>query len=181
MLQGSIIVIPVHLGTCNLQDGTVGAEKVMGSSVDEKWMGEAMKEARMAAEEDEVPVGCVIVSEDRVIGRGHNRVEALQDPTAHAEVIAIGSAARSLNSRRLTGCTLYVNIEPCSMCAGAVVLSRMSRLVYGARDPKGGACGSVLDIVGNPDLNHRVEVVGRVLEEECRGIIQKYFEKKRST
>jgi len=143
-------------------------------------MAEALTEARKAEEEDEVPIGCVIVSGDRVIGRGHNRVEALQDPTAHAEVIAIGSAAASLSSRRLTGCTLYVNIEPCPMCAGAVVLSRMSRVVYGAPDPKAGACGSVVDIVRNPSLNHRVLVTEGVLEDDCGRIVRDYFEKKRS-
>jgi tRNA(adenine34) deaminase len=152
---------------------------MMSDRVDEKWMSEALKEARKAEEEDEVPIGCVIVSGDRVIGRGHNRVEALQDPTAHAEVIAIGSASADISSRRLTGCTLYVNIEPCPMCAGAAVLSRVSRLVYGARDPKAGACGSVVNIAGNRKLNHRLDVTEGVLEEECREIVRSYFEKKR--
>jgi len=114
---------------------------------DEYWMREALAEAKKAEEEDEVPVGCVIVWKDRLIGRGRNRVEALQDPTAHAEVIAIGAAAGFLKSRRLGECTLYVNVEPCSMCAGAIVLSRMERLVYGAADPKAGACGSTANIV----------------------------------
>jgi tRNA(adenine34) deaminase len=149
-------------------------------SVDEKWMAEALLEARKAEEDDEVPIGCVIVQGDRVIGRGYNRVESLQDPTAHAEVIAIGSAAANLKSRRLTGCTMYVNIEPCPMCAGAIVLSRLSRIVYGARDPKAGACGSVVDIAKHPELNHRVEVEEGVLEEDCRSIIHNYFVKKRS-
>lgn len=147
--------------------------------VDEKWMTEALAEARKALEQDEVPVGCVIVRGDRVIGRGHNRVEALQDPTAHAEVIAIGCAAGFLNSRRLTGCTLYVNIEPCPMCAGAIVLSRLSRIVYGAPDPKAGACGSVLNVVDNQQLNHRVDVTAGILEKDCSRIMSSYFRTKR--
>ena len=153
---------------------------VKSNSVDEKWITEALLEAKKAEEEDEVPVGCVIVHNDRVIGRGYNRVEALQDPTAHAEVIAIGSAASRLSSRRLTDCTLYVNIEPCPMCAGAIVLSRLNRIVYGARDPKAGACGSVVDVTGHPGLNHRVEVEEGILERDCREIIHNYFVRKRS-
>lgn len=147
---------------------------------DEYWMREALAEARKAEEEDEVPVGCVIVWKGRLIGRGHNRVEALQDPTAHAEVIAIGAAAGFLRSRRLGECTMYVNVEPCPMCAGAIVLSRIERLVYGATDPKAGACGSIANIVSNSRLNHQAKVTHGVLGEDCAGIISNYFSKKRS-
>ena len=152
----------------------------MGKEEDERWMREALAEARRAEEEDEVPIGCVVVSEDRVIGRGRNMVEALQDPTAHAEIIAIGAAAGFLRSRRLTDCTMYVNIEPCPMCAGAIVLSRMARLVFGAADPKAGACGSVTNIVENKHLNHRVKITSGALKEECASIVSSYFKKKRS-
>jgi len=147
---------------------------------DERWMREALAEAKRAEEGDEVPVGCVVVWKDRIIGRGHNMVEALQDPTAHAEIIAIGAAAGFLKSRRLTDCTMYVNIEPCPMCAGAIVLSRMARLVFGAADPKAGACGSVMNIVENKCLNHQVKVTSGTLEQECTSIISNYFKKKRS-
>ena len=147
---------------------------------DERWMREALAEAKRAEEGDEVPIGCVVVWKDRIIGRGHNMVEALQDPTAHAEIIAIGAAAGFLKSRWLTDCTMYVNIEPCPMCAGAIVLSRMARLVFGAADPKAGACGSVMNIVENKCLNHQVKVTSGTLEQECTSIISKYFKKKRS-
>ena len=152
----------------------------MGREEDERWMREALAEAKRAEEGDEVPIGCVVVWKDRVIGRGHNMVEALQDPTAHAEIIAIGAAAGFLKSRRLTDCTMYVNIEPCPMCAGAIVLSRMARLVFGAADPKAGACGSVMNIVENKCLNHQVKITSGTLEQECASIISNYFKKKRS-
>ena len=147
---------------------------------DERWMREALAEAKRAEEGDEVPIGCVVVWKDRIIGRGHNMVEALQDPTAHAEIITIGAAAGFLKSRRLTDCTMYVNIEPCPMCAGAIVLSRMARLVFGAADPKAGACGSVMNIVENKCLNHQVKITSGTLEQECASIISNYFKKKRS-
>jgi tRNA(adenine34) deaminase len=149
--------------------------------VDEKWMAEALAEAKKALEEDEVPIGCVIIHGTRVVGRGHNRVEGLKDPTAHAEIIAIGAAARALGSKWLNECTAYVNIEPCSMCAGALVLSRIDRLVYGVADPKAGACGSVVNIVDNGSLNHRVEVASGVLENESAAIVSNYFRKKRAS
>ncbi|MBM4050241.1 MAG: nucleoside deaminase, partial [Planctomycetes bacterium] len=125
-------------------------------------------------------VGAIITHEGRVIGRAHNQRERLKDPTAHAEMIAITQAAEHLRNWRLTGATLYVTLEPCAMCAGALVLGRLDRLVYGATDPKAGACGSVLDIVRHPMLNHRVEVISGVLAQECGDLLRQFFEAKRS-
>jgi tRNA(adenine34) deaminase len=146
---------------------------------DERWMRHALAEAERADQEDEVPVGAVVVWDGRIIGRGHNRIEGLQDPTAHAEILAIGAAAASLKSWRLEGASIYVTVEPCAMCAGALVLSRMQRLVFGARDPKAGACGSVLNIVQNSRLNHRLEVTEGVLAEEATQRLQTFFRRRR--
>ena len=146
---------------------------------DEAGMRAALREAHESLRRDEVPVGCVIVHDGMVIGRGHNQVEALQDATAHAEVLAIGAASNALGSWRLSECTLYVTLEPCSMCAGAIVLSRLGRLVYGAADPKAGACGSVLDVVGERRLNHRVPVTHGVLAGECGELLRDFFRRKR--
>jgi tRNA(adenine34) deaminase len=146
---------------------------------DEDGIRAALRDARAAADADEVPVGCVIVHDGLVIGRGHNQTETLQDATAHAEVVAIGAASSALGSWRLTGCTMYVTLEPCAMCAGAIVLARVPRLVYGAPDPKAGACGSVLDVIHERRLNHRVEVAPGVLAEECGELLRAFFAKKR--
>jgi tRNA(adenine34) deaminase len=148
--------------------------------VDEAFMTMALREARLAAERDEVPVGAVIVHEGRVIGRAHNQRETLRDPTAHAEMIAITQAAEALDRWRLHDTVLYVTLEPCAMCAGAMVLARIPHLVYGAADPKAGACGSVLDIARHPRLNHRIRVEGGVLEEECALFLREFFVKKRA-
>lgn len=148
-------------------------------AIDERFMAEALKEAIAAGKEDEVPVGCVVVSEGRVIGRGHNRTESLQDPTAHAEILAITAASGHISSWRLTGCTLYCTIEPCFMCAGALVLARVERLVYGAPDPKFGACGSLYNLPLDNRLNHNIEVTGGVMEAECAEIMQSFFRRKR--
>ena len=139
----------------------------------------ALREAALALAADEVPVGCAIVHEGLVIGRGHNQTEGLQDATAHAEILAIGAASSALGSWRLNECTMYVTLEPCSMCAGAIVLARLGRVVYGAADPKAGACGSVLDVIHEPRLNHRAELRGGVLEEECGELLRSFFQKKR--
>jgi tRNA(adenine34) deaminase len=139
----------------------------------------ALREARTAAIDDEVPVGCVIVHDGLIVGRGHNQTEGLQDATAHAEIIAIGAASNALASWRLSDCTLYVTLEPCAMCAGAIVLARITRLVYGAADPKAGACGSVLDVIHEPRLNHRVEVTKGILADECAGVLRDFFARKR--
>jgi len=146
---------------------------------DEQGMQAALREARASAELDEVPVGCVIVHDGLVIGRGHNQVETLRDATAHAEILAIGAASNALDSWRLTDCTLYVTLEPCAMCAGAIILSRVSRLVYGAQDPKAGACGSVLDVIHERRLNHRVDVTSLVQADECGALLREFFARKR--
>ena len=142
-------------------------------------MREAIKEARKAFEADEVPVGAVIVSNGKIIARGHNQVECLKDPTAHAEMIALTSAASCLGNKWLNSSSLYVTIEPCSMCAGALVLSRIKRIYFGAMDPKAGACGSILNIVRHEKLNHRVEIKGGLLADECGYLLSEFFRKKR--
>jgi tRNA(adenine34) deaminase len=146
---------------------------------DEQGMQAALREARASAERDEVPVGCVIVHEGLIVGRGHNQVEGLADATAHAEIVAIGAASSALGSWRLSDCTLYVTLEPCAMCAGAIVLARLGRLVYGADDPKAGACGSVLDVIHEPRLNHRVPITTGVLAEECGALLREFFARRR--
>ena len=143
-------------------------------------MREAIKEAHKAFEKDEVPVGCVIVYGGHIIARGHNQVEMLKDPTAHAEMLALTSATNHLNSKWLNAAVLYVTIEPCSMCAGALVLARVKEIVYGADDPKTGACGSVFDIAHNKKLNHRIKVTKGVRQEECAGMLSEFFRRKRS-
>ncbi len=148
---------------------------------DEAGMHAALREARESLARDEVPVGCVVVHDGVVVGRGHNQVEALQDATAHAEVLAIGAASNALGSWRLSDCTLYVTLEPCAMCAGAIVLARLGRLVYGATDPKAGACGSVLDVVGERRLNHLVSVTHGVLAGECGELLREFFRRKRKS
>ncbi len=142
-------------------------------------MKEALKEAFKAFECDEVPIGAVIVHKNKIIARAHNQIVILKDPTAHAEMIAITQAADYLKSERLINCSLYVTIEPCAMCAGACVLGRIKNIVYGADDPKSGACGSVLNITDNTKLNHRIEVISGILREDCASILQDFFKKKR--
>lgn len=142
-------------------------------------MSEALKEAKKAFDADEVPVGAVIVHDRKIIARAHNQIKMLKDPTAHAEMIAITQAAGYLKNERLLGCTMYATIEPCSMCAGAMVLARLKRLVYGACDPKTGACGTVTDIVSNKKLNHKVKVKEGVLGKECSLLLKEFFKAKR--
>ena len=144
-----------------------------------QFMREALKEAQDALDKDEVPVGAVVVYKNKVIARGHNQVESLKDPTAHAEMLALTSAANYLGSKWLSGCSLYVTIEPCSMCAGALVLSRIKSLYYAAGDPKTGACGSVLNIAHHKKLNHRIKVNSGMLKEECGSLLTEFFRKKR--
>lgn len=140
-----------------------------------RYMQEALIEARKAYCLGEVPIGAVVVLEEKIIGRGHNLRETLIDSTAHAEILAMREAARYLGDWRLVGTTLYSTIEPCPMCAGALVQFRVQTLVYGARDPKAGAVDSVMDVVREPRFNHRVEVISGVLEEECAEIIRRFF------
>jgi len=142
-------------------------------------MRAALKQAVAAFEAEEVPVGAVVVKGGRVIGRGHNRREALHDPTAHAEMLAITAAAELLQSWRLDGCSLYVTLEPCPMCAGAIVNARLSRLVLGADDPKAGACGTLFNLVQDARLNHRVELVRGVLADEAGGLLKEFFRLRR--
>lgn len=146
----------------------------------ERWMEYALREADQAYKRKEVPIGAVIVRNGRIIGRGYNQIETLQDPTAHAEMIAITAAATNLGSRRLEDCTLYVTLEPCPMCAGAIVLSRVQQLVYGAADPKAGACGTLFNIVQDDRLNHRVELIGGILEGRCGEVLREFFTKVRT-
>ena len=148
-------------------------------TADERFMTEAMRQANMAAMSDEVPIGAVIVFERKIIARAHNQVELLKDPTAHAEMIAITQATNYLSSKWLQDCTLYVTIEPCSMCAGALVLARLARLCFAAPEPKTGACGSLINIANHPSLNHRVDITKGILAEESSGIISEFFQKKR--
>jgi len=146
---------------------------------DESWMQLAIKEAEFALKREEVPVGALIVHEERVIGKAFNQTDTLNDPTAHAEMIAITAAAAHLGSWRLEGCTLYVTLEPCAMCAGATVLARIPRLIFGAYDPKAGACTSLYTITNDTRLNHRVHTVGGVLEEKCGALLREFFAKVR--
>jgi len=145
----------------------------------EHYMRLAMAQARAALEEDEVPVGAVIVHGERVIARAHNQRETLRDPTAHAEMIALTQAAACLGRWRLAGARMYVTIEPCVMCAGALVLARVPILVYGAQDPKAGACRSLYRILEDERLNHRVQVVSGVLAEECGALLKDFFARRR--
>ena len=138
-------------------------------------MKEALEEAKLALDLGEVPIGAVIEKDGEIIGRGHNRTESSKDPTAHAEILAIQDAAKKLGGWRLLGCTLYVTTEPCSMCAGAIVLARLAKVVIGTRDPKAGACGTVLDVTGNPNLNHHPQVEFGTMEEQCRSMMQDFF------
>ncbi len=149
------------------------------SKIDELYMTEALKEAQKAFEDEEVPVGAVIVHQGKIIGRAHNQMKLLKDPTAHAEMIALTQGSDHLRNERLLDCVMYVTIEPCAMCAGALVLSRVKRLVYGASDPKAGACGSVLDITNHSRLNHRIPVTKGVLGQECAALVQEFFKIKR--
>ena len=142
---------------------------------DRIWMQEALAEARRAAEIGEVPIGAVIVRDGEVIGRGHNRRETDRDPLAHAEILAIRQAAEQVGGWRLTGCTMYVSLEPCAMCAGALVNSRVERLVWGAPDPKAGWCGTLGNLVQDPRLNHRLEMTAGVLEEDSAALLRGFF------
>jgi tRNA(adenine34) deaminase len=147
---------------------------------DAAWMVAAMEEARKAQAAGEVPVGAVAVIGGRIVGRGQNRVLRDVDPAAHAEIVALRQAAASIGNYRLMECELYVTLEPCAMCAGAMVHARLKRLVYGAADPKAGAAGSVLEVVNHPKLNHRMEVTAGVLAEECGQMLREFFRARRA-
>ena len=146
----------------------------------ERWMECAYREAVRAFEEDEVPVGAVIVFNGSIIAKGHNQVERLCDPTAHAEIIAVTAAASYLHSKWLEQCTAYVTLEPCVMCTGAMVLARIPTLVFGAYDPKAGACGTLFNLSQEPKMNHRIHTAGGVLDEKCGALLKEFFLKKRA-
>ena len=148
----------------------------MMNELHEKWMREALKEAKQALQKEEVPIGAVVVFENRVIGRGHNQVELLQDPTAHAEMIALTAATNALGKKWLNEATMYVTIEPCAMCAGAMILGRLKRLVYGASEMKTGAHSSILNLLDDPRINHRIEVIPGILDAECGHYMSLFFE-----
>jgi tRNA(adenine34) deaminase len=147
--------------------------------VDGRYMALALEEAAAAAAEGEVPVGALIVRDDRVIARAHNRPIALNDPTAHAEILAVRAAARQIDNYRLSGSTLYVTLEPCFMCAGAVIHARIGRVVFGAKDPKGGAVVSIGRVFADTRLNHHVDFAGGVMEGQCAEILSSFFQQKR--
>ena len=152
----------------------------MTSDPDEIFMQEAIKQAVKAGREDEVPVGAVVVRQDAIIARAYNQVELLKDPTAHAEMIVLTQATAALQEKWLHQCTLYVTLEPCSMCAGALVLARIERVCFGAFDPKAGACGSVLNITDHLRLNHGIAVTGGILAEPCGQLLTDFFARKRA-
>ncbi|MFI5353422.1 MAG: tRNA adenosine(34) deaminase TadA [Candidatus Binatales bacterium] len=152
---------------------------MLKQSGDEAFMALAIEQARIAADEGDVPVGAVVVAEDRVIAAAHNRPISLSDPTAHAEILAIRQAAKALSTYRLTGATIYVTLEPCVMCVGAMIHARVVRLKFGARDPKAGALGSVYDLGRDGRLNHQLEVSAGLMEPECAAILREFFRTRR--
>ena len=152
---------------------------MVGMITDIEAMGEALAEARKAGEAGEVPIGAVIVREGGIVARGQNRVLGDNDPTAHAEIVALREAAAALGNYRLNGCTLYVTLEPCAMCAGAIIHARLDRLVFAAADPKAGACGSVLEVLNHPRLNHQMQVEQGILAEEAAELLRGFFRERR--
>ena len=167
---------------CDLSVGKPTSEAdidFFGPERDEHFMRQAIAEAEKAFDEGEVPVGAVVVLENRIVGRGHNQTERLKDATAHAEMIALSAAAEQFESWRLLGAELFVTIEPCAMCAGAAVLGRVERIVFGVRDPKFGACGSIFNIPTEERLNHRIAVTEGVLAEQARALLVSFFQERR--
>lgn len=150
-----------------------------GKNIHQNYMRQAFHLAEMAYDKGEVPIGAVVVHENRIIGKGYNQVEMLEDSTAHAEMIALSAASSTLKNKYLEDCTLYVTIEPCPMCAGALVWSKIKRVVFGAMDEKAGACGSVFNISSNKKLNHNIEIIQGVMEADCRYLLQEFFKSKR--
>ncbi|HEY3461656.1 MAG TPA: tRNA adenosine(34) deaminase TadA [Casimicrobiaceae bacterium] len=148
-------------------------------ATDEAWMGEALALAREAARRGEVPVGALVVRDRVIVGRGGNAPIARNDPTSHAEIVALREAGRALGNYRLAACTLYVTLEPCAMCAGAIMHARVARLVYGASDPKTGACGSIVDLFAEPRLNHHTEVARGVAADACGRLLSEFFAARR--
>ncbi|MGK7368621.1 MAG: tRNA adenosine(34) deaminase TadA [Candidatus Halalkalibacterium sp. M3_1C_030] len=145
----------------------------------QQYMQKAFLLAEQAYDEKEIPVGALVVKDDRIIGKGYNQTERLKDATAHAEMLAISAACSTLENKYLDGCTLYVTLEPCPMCAGALVWSKIDRIVFGAADANAGACGSILNIASNHKLNHQVEVIQGIMEEDCEWILKQFFRERR--
>ncbi len=147
---------------------------------DQKYMHEAIKQARRSLLAEDVPVGAVIVKDGKIIARGYNQVEKRQNPIAHAEIVAIEKASKKLGYKHLLDCDIYVTLEPCAMCCGAIVLARLRRLIFGAYDPKTGAAVSLYNITNDPRLNHRLEVLGGVLQDDCVALLKNFFKKLRN-
>ncbi len=166
---------PIAISALALPETTTPA-----AGIDRRWMGEALREAAAAGSRGEVPVGAIVVLDERCIGSAGNASITQHDPTAHAEVLALRAAAASIRNYRLPGATLYVTVEPCLMCIGAIVHARVARLVYGCTDPKAGAVGSQFDLAADPRLNHAVAVTAGVAEEECRNLLQDFFRARRA-
>jgi tRNA(adenine34) deaminase len=164
------LILPITMSTVAAQRRTV---------TDELWMEEALRAAQRALEMGEVPVGAIVLCEGKVVGRGWNRNLADSDPTAHAEIVALREAGKNLGNHRLGDCELFVTIEPCAMCAGAMVHARLKRLVYGADDPKAGAVHSVLHVLNHPGVNHQMEVRGGILAGKCAELLQEFFRSRR--
>jgi tRNA(adenine34) deaminase len=176
MMQASSRSTPTHGAQIQIPNSEIQNPL----SPHDRWMRLALGEARQAFEEGEVPIGAIVVHRDQVVGAAHNQRETLRDPTAHAEMIAITQAAEALGSWRLLECTLYVTLEPCPMCAGAIVQARLPAVVYGAADPKAGACHTLYQITADARLNHQSIVLGGVLADECRAILQEFFAQQRA-
>lgn len=170
-MQGSIASLAANM-----------AEKPQSTSPgsDAAWMRLALEQAREAEKAGEVPVGALVIKDGAIMGQGQNRNLRDNDPTAHAEIVALRQAAAALGNHRLSGCQMFVTIEPCAMCAGAMVHARIARLVYGATDPKAGAVSSILQVVNHPQLNHMMEIKAGVLAEECSAVLQDFFRKRRT-
>ena len=145
----------------------------------QKFMQKAFSLAEQAYDEEEIPVGAIVVKDDRIVGRGYNQTERLTDATAHAEMLAISSAFATLDNKYLDGCTLYVTLEPCPMCTGALVWAKIDRIVFGASDSNAGACGTVFNLASNEKLNHRIEVIQGVMEQDCEWILKEFFKVRR--
>ena len=150
-------------------------------SIHEKWMSEAIRLAQIAYEKDEIPVGAIVIKDNKIIGRGYNQREILKDPTAHAEVLAITAAANTIADWRLDDCTLYVTKEPCAMCAGAIINSRINNVIFGCYDAERGYCGSIADLCGDPRLKNDITVRGGIKEQECLSLIQDFFKTRRKS
>jgi tRNA(adenine34) deaminase len=171
---------PAAVATVPAGAGAPAGGTAIGADPDDaRWMDEALRLARSAEARGEVPVGAVVVRDGAIVGRGGNAPIAGNDPTAHAEIAALRDAARAVANYRLPGCTLYVTLEPCAMCAGAIMHARIARLVFGARDPKTGACGSVVDLFAEPRLNHHATVVAGVRADECGRLLSDFFASRR--